>query len=299
MNAQPTETYAQFLRKRAGISAPSAPKVSPPKRQQPSNTTPPLRPRRLIVKRDGTELISTPMELRDALNKVLGFTAVLSTQVSRGSSGSNTGHLSITLMENLLATKCYAKVGENLNIIPGAVSLHLDPPIVQMVVHGVPVNLPLEDLQQELITYNPGLTMASPPRWLTKHEQRKEKKASSVVIALTGNKAQEVASRPRLFAFSATLRAERKLRFGPSTQCANCQQFGHHTIKCTSVPACRWCAGSHLTGAHSCPTSTCSTNGRPCQHTLAKCVNCHGPHEAHFKDCTSRTTRLPGEEMEL
>src|SRR6266566_8525866 len=140
MNTQPTETYAQFLRKRAGLHAPSVPKASTPKRQQPLNTTPPLRPRRLIVKRDGTELTSTPMDLRDALNKVLGFTAVLSTQVSRGSSGSNTGHLSITLMESLLATKCYAKVGENLNTIPGAVSLDLDTPIVQMVVHGVPVN---------------------------------------------------------------------------------------------------------------------------------------------------------------
>jgi hypothetical protein len=263
------------------------------------NTTPPLRPRRLIAKRDGSELYLTPMELRDALNKALGFTAILSTQVSRGHSGSNTGHVSITLMENLLATKLYAKVGEHLNTIPGALSLHLDSPVVQMVVHGVPTSISLESLQQELTTYNPGLTMATQPRWLTKPDQRREKKASSVVIALTGNKAQEVASRPRLFAFSATLRAERKLRFGPTTQCANCQQFGHHTTKCTNLPACRWCSGSHLTGAHSCPTSTCSTNGRPCMHTLAKCVNCSGPHEAHSQVCTSRVTPVSGEGMDV
>src|SRR6266566_1904284 len=127
----------------------------------------------------------------------------------------------------------------------------------------------------------------------------KRKKASSVVIALVGNKAQEVAARPRLYAFSATLRIERKLRFGPSTQCAKCQQFGHHTTKCSSAATCRWCAGSHLTGAHTCPTSTCSTNGRPCTHTLAKCANCSGPHESHVKDCTLRVSSGSGEDMDV
>jgi len=200
------------------------------------------------------------MELRDDLNKALGSIAILSIQISC-SSGGDTANVSITLMENLLASKLYGKIGENLAIIPGALSLHLDSPIVQMVVHGVPTSLPLESLQQELTTYNPGLVMASTPRWLTKPEQRKDKKASSVVIVLSGNKAQDVASRPRLFAFSATLRAERKLRFGPTTQCAKCQKFGHYTNKCNNPPACRWCSSPHLTGAHSCPTSTCSANG--------------------------------------
>src|SRR6266702_1851116 len=140
--------------------------------------------------------------------------------------------------------------------------------------------------------------MSSPPRWLTKPEQRTEKRASSVVIALSGNKANEVTSRPRLFAFSATLRIERKLRFGPSTQCAKCQKFGHHTNKCNNPPACRWCSLSHLTGAHSCPTSTCSVNGRPCSHSLAKCANCDGLHESHFKDCPRRLPSSEGDDME-
>ena len=136
-----TESYAQFARTLATTTT-TAQKPSPPKRQQ-VYTTPPLRPRRLIAERDGSELYLTPMELRDALNKALGFTAILSTQVSRGHSGSNTGHVSITLMENLLATKLYAKVGEHLNTIPGALSLHLDSPDVQMVVHGVPTSISL------------------------------------------------------------------------------------------------------------------------------------------------------------
>src|SRR5260221_3885039 len=293
----PVESYPQYLARmsRSFNSAPAPQK----QQQQQQNTSPPLRTRRLLVKRDGSELQLSALQLRDALNKALGYTAVISTQVSRGASGSNTGNVSITLMENLLASKLYARVGEHLNTVPGAVSLHLDHPIVQVVVHGVPVDMPPELLQTELTTFNPGLSLASTPRWLTKPDQRKEKKASSVVIALVGNKAQEVAARTRLYAFSATLRIECKLRFGPSTQCAKCQQFGHHTTKCSSAATCRWCAGSHLTGAHTCPTSTCFTNGRPCTHTLAKCANCSGPHESHFKDCTSRVASGSGEDMDV
>src|SRR5258706_1392025 len=296
MNRPPVESYAQFMaRRNTGASAPPPPPAAP-KRQQP-NTAPPVRPRRLLVKRDESPINKTPMELRDDLNKALGSIAILSVQISR-SSGGDTGNVSITLMENLLASKLYGKIGENLAIIPGALSLHLDSPIVQMVVHGVPTSLPLESLQQELTTFNPGLVMASSPRWLTKPEQRKDKKASSIVIALSGNKAQDVASRPRLFAFSATLRAERKLRFGPTTQCAKCQKFGHHTNKCNNPPACCSCSSFHLTAAHSSPTSTCSANGRPCSHTLAKCANCSGPHESHFKDCPRRLPSTEGDDME-
>ncbi len=251
LNRPPAENYAQFMaRRNAGASAPpqqqapprNNPLTGPPASRRQINTTPPLRPRRLLIKRDGSNLSKTPVQLRDDLNKALNFTAILSVQIARSSAGGDTGNVSLTLMENLLASKLYAKIGEHLAIIPGALSLHLDSPIVQMVVHGVPTSLPLESLQHELTTYNPGLVMASAPRWLTKPEQRKEKRASSVVIALSGNKAQEVASRPRLFAFSATLRTERKLRFGPTTQCAKCQKFGHHTNKCKNNPACRWCS---------------------------------------------------------
>jgi hypothetical protein len=143
-------------------AAPLAPKASPPKSAN-NNTTTPFRPCSLIVKQDGTALCLSPLQLCVTLNKALGFTAILSTQVSRGTGGGDTGNVSLTLMENLLAPKLYAKVGEHLNTIPGALSLHIDTPIVHMVVHGVPTDIFLELLQQELTTYNPGLVMSSQP----------------------------------------------------------------------------------------------------------------------------------------
>ena len=161
MSRVPTQKLPPYLARYRNMAdaVPPPPPPPAPKRQQ-KNTTPPLRPRRLLVKRDGSDLTKTPLQLRDALNKALGYTAVLSTQIARSSAGGNTGHVSVTLMENLLATKLYPKVGEHLTVIPGAISLHLETPIVHIVVHGVPTSLPLELLQQELTTFNPGLTMS-------------------------------------------------------------------------------------------------------------------------------------------
>src|SRR6266566_1613397 len=53
MNRPPTESYAQFMaRRNSGYPAPIITSTPSPKRQQ-TNTTPPLRPRRLLVKRNG------------------------------------------------------------------------------------------------------------------------------------------------------------------------------------------------------------------------------------------------------
>jgi hypothetical protein len=206
--------------------------------------------------------------------------------------GCNTGNVWNTLMENLLASKLNAKLGEHLFTIPGACSLHLDTPIIQMVLHGIPTTFDFGDLQTELTSDNPGLVMAVPQRCLTKPEQRKEKRASSLVISLLGKRAKDVTSRPHHLAFSTTLRAERKLRFSPSTKCARCRRFGHHTTRWQYRACCRWCTGLHSTGAHSCTTKTCSANSRPCTHTLTRSALCAGPHKSHFTDYPSRLLPL-------
>jgi hypothetical protein len=141
-------------------------------------------------------------------------------------------------MENLLATKFHVKVGEHLATIPGAISLHLDTPIVPMVVHGIPTSHPLVSLQEEPTTYNPGLVVSSTPQSLTQTDQCRKERASSVMITLAGNKAQDVTSRTCLFTLSATLRTERELHFDPCTQCAKCQQFGpiHYQVPTLCLP---------------------------------------------------------------
>lgn len=59
-----------------------------------------------------------------------------------------------------------------------------------------------------------------------------------------------------------------------STQCRNCQQWGHATTNCNANPRCVKCAGHHST--------------RQCTLTYAekpKCVNCNGEHTACNINC--------------
>lgn len=93
-------------------------------------------------------------------------------------------------METLTATRLSSKVSEHLNIISGALSLHLEEPHVQIVVHGIPTDLPLELLQKELCTFNTSVNLASLPCWLITLQQRKDEKASSGVISRIVARAQ-------------------------------------------------------------------------------------------------------------
>jgi hypothetical protein len=165
-------------------------------------------------------------------------------------------------------------------------------------VHGLPTTASLAEIGRELSTYNSGLALSEPPRWLTTDTIRAGKSASSVTIIATGPRAQEFASLPRLCAFSRSFRIERRLRFSAHTQGANCQQFGHHTLRCPNTAACRWCTSPHSTRDHRCPTTTCSARGRACPHTVMGCANCAGPHDTHYSSCPSRPGFSAGDAME-
>ncbi|RPA89633.1 hypothetical protein L873DRAFT_1721013, partial [Choiromyces venosus 120613-1] len=71
-------------------------------------------------------------------------------------------------------------------------------------------------------------------------------------------------------------------------QCSNCHHYGHHSNKCASPPSCHRCTLPHPTRDHSCPTSTCPLQGRPCSHFTPRCINCDGPHESHSPVCPAR-----------
>ena len=164
-----------------------------------------------------------------------------------------------------------------------------------LIVHGIPTTASLAEIGKELTTYNTGLALSEQPRWLTNDTARSGKSASSVTIVVTGPKAHEFASLPRLSAFSRSFKVERRLRFSSLTQCANCQKFGHHTLRCTNPVACKWCRSSHSTSDHKCPTLTYPARGRACPHTTMSCV---GPDDSHYLQCPTRPRLSAGDEME-
>ena len=178
-------------------------------------------------------------------------------------------------MESIKATSLNSKVGTFLHLIPGTISVHLDTPVSHVLVHGIPTSKSLAEIASELTTFNTGFSLTSHPRWLTTDDARAGKAASTVVISITGPRACDYVGK-RLAAFSSTycLRTERRMRFNSDTQCSKWLGYGHHSNQCTNPVSCCWCASPHPTGNHTCPTASCRVGGRPCNHTVLRCVNC-------------------------
>jgi len=237
------------------------------------------RERRLVIKREGEPLDTNALDLRDDINQALAATYVQTVSL-RGNT------VTLTTMESVKAASLNSEVGSFLHLIPGTISVHLDAPVSHILVHGIPTSKTLAEIANELTTYNTGLSLTEQPRWLTTDGARAGKTASTVVINITGPRAADYVGK-RLAAFSTTYRTERRLRFNSHTQCSNCHGYGHHNNKCTNPASCRWCASPHPTGGHTCPTATCRIRGRPCNHTVLRCVNCKGPHDAHTTSCPS------------
>lgn len=74
---------------------------------------------------------------------------------------------------------------------------------------------------------------------------------------------------------------ERKLSKKKIIQCKNCQQWGHATSNCHSVPNCLKCGEEHAT-----KDCTMAPDSTP------KCANCRGPHIASSDDCPVYLYRL-------
>src|SRR6266849_320255 len=290
--AVPATTWAMVAKKAkktknpppANTMAPPATATAPTTKpsSQPERKTPTLRERRLLIKRDGTPLPTSNISLRDQINSALGTTYVQCIE------GDTLNSLTLITMDTVKATTLNSKASTFLHLIPGTSSVHLETPMTQLIVHGIPTSHPLLTIGEELTTFNTGLILSQEPRWLTSNDRREGKSASSIVISITGPRAQDIAKRPRLSAFSTTYRLELRLRFNHLTQCARCQHFGHHTLRCTNDPICRWCTGKHLSSDHICPTGEDTIKGRPCSHTIVKCTSCSGYHDARFPKCPSR-----------
>lgn len=157
----------------------------------------------------------------------------------------------------------------------------------QIVAHGVPFEPVFlgEDgataLKDEIETFN-DISVVGRVRWLSK-ARRENQRSGSIVFAVASEEIRSaILKRHRITIAGGTAAVVKYLPATPSAQCGRCQRFGHATDSCRRT-ACRLCAAPHKTGEHQC--SSCNTIGRPCEHTVAKCINCKGTHFANSKDC--------------
>ena len=93
-----------------------------------------MRERRLTIKRDGSPLLPTAIELRDSINKALSTT--LGQTISFEG-----GNITLTTMDSVKVTSLNSKVSAFLYLIPGTTTVHLDSPASQLLVHGIPTSL--------------------------------------------------------------------------------------------------------------------------------------------------------------
>ena len=78
----------------------------------------------------------------------------------------------------------------------------------------------------------------------------------------------------------------------PDVGCGHCCEWGHIEPQCPRAAArCGWCAEGHKTKEHRYLVEGCrAKKGHWCQHTVAKCANCRGPHFAQANVCPKKST---------
>ena len=136
---------------------------------------------------------------------------------------------------------------------------------------------------EEIRTFNKGLFPIRTPYWLTPPEKRGTQRAGSIVVAFATAIEASQAIRQRVYIAGISARVEKLYSTAPTTQCLNCQGFGHLENHCKHSSKCKLCGENHATQQHKC--STCSAKGTKCLHLVPKCTNCKGAHSADSKSC--------------
>ena len=207
-------SWAQVVRRaRKPSTVPSKPPAAAPPAKPAAKQPPPPkkgithRERYLIVKCDGSPLTTSVVTVRDSINTALQAT-LIQCVVCRPNND-----ITLITMDTVRASSLSRRVSQFLHLIPGTTSVLLDDPTAQLLVHGIPATHSLDTIAGEITTFNSGLAFSQRPRWLTSDDRGANKRVSTVIITITGPKAQNFASATSLSAFSTTFKLERHLRF--------------------------------------------------------------------------------------
>ncbi|RPA90531.1 hypothetical protein L873DRAFT_1795435 [Choiromyces venosus 120613-1] len=180
-------SWATVVRKGKGTTPTTQKPTSAAKPSSAVNTPAPkkdinIRERRLIIKRDGSHLTPTAMELRDTINSALSSIYIQTVSLTGG-------HITLTTMETVKLTSLNSKASAFLHLVPGATTVNLDMPATQLLVHGLPTSHSLTTIATELTTFNSSLVLIQQLRWLTPNASHVGKNVSTIVIIITSPKA--------------------------------------------------------------------------------------------------------------
>jgi len=154
----------------------------------------------------------------------------------------------------------------------------------QFLLHGVLTHLPLPDISDSIATNYPQLIQYQTPRWLTTADQREQKATSTIVMTLSGSTKKADIGRHYLTICNHECQLDDYISYGRSTQCRNCQGYGHPATLSKNPSRCAVCADVHKTKDHLCTTLACK-RGPNCTHPPICCANCDAPHKASNPNC--------------
>jgi hypothetical protein len=172
-------------------------------------------------------------------------------------------------------------------------------------VHGVALDRYMTegglDVAREEIELTTGEQLPYAPRWI-KRDTLAERfgsgsiKRSTLVVTVKNRKAADVFLAKGLSFGGRRHEVERFWERGEGGMCMRCCGRDHFG-QCTEDPKCFVCAGEHEGSKHECTTEGCSKRSGPCEHLVAKCANCKGPHPATSTRCPERrSSRQTGQQ---
>ena len=170
-------------------------------------------------------------------------------------------------------------------------------------VHGVELDRYMSegglDVAREEIELMTGEQLPFAPRWI-KGDTLAERfnsgsiKRSTLVLTMKSKKAADVIMAKGLSFGGRRHEVERFWERGEGGMCMRCCGRDHFG-QCAEDPKCFVCAGDHEGNKHECTAEGCRKRSGPCEHHVAKCANCKGPHAATSRRCpegrSNRQTR--------
>jgi hypothetical protein len=88
-------------------------------------------------------------------------------------------------------------------------------------------NESLSVLKEEIPTFNKGLEIVGNPYWLTREGKHQDQITDTVCIAFATEQQAQKAICNRLYLLGISVRVEKLHSTPASTQCHNCQRYGH------------------------------------------------------------------------
>jgi hypothetical protein len=256
--------------------------------------------RRVLFVRNVQSHSCDPRDIMFEVNKALAHArahvTVRLTKMGYTDKGNLTGVLSENASADELITYAAVVMAAVKKLDPEVAYMEKTEKWLKLRVHGVALDRYMNEggleVAREEIELMTGEHLPFAPRWikgdtLAERYESGSIKRSTLVLTVKSKKAADVILAKGLSFGGRRHEVERFWERGEGGMCTRCCGRDHFG-QCTEEPKCFVCAGDHEGSKHECKVESCSKRSGPCEHHVAKCANCKGPHPATSPRCPER-----------